>query len=382
MIRLPFRRRLRARFFRVLRHLATLEDTREIFGGLLREQGAAAIVPELGRYDALDVPYPELRRPGTHVENRGRDAIFITARFRTGSTLLWNLFRHTPGVTAYYEPFNERRWFDPRTRGTQTDATHLQVENYWAEYDGLEELEKWYSTDWRFRRLYMAASAHDPAMERYVGALIERASGRAVLQFNEVDLRLPWLRAHFPAARLVHLYRNPRDQWCSALHGAPLPMRHLTLREFAPHDGFYLLDWGRDLRHCFPFLALEPEAHPYELFYQLWKLSYLFGTTHADLSLSFEDLTGDTPRVLSWLLAELDLPQAQIAPLLRWVSPVTHGKWRLQHCDDVYEEIESRVDAAFAGYRRAAVGFFPQRVSRDFKELRFGRDPGAANRRR
>jgi hypothetical protein len=32
-----------------------------------------------------------------------------------------------PGCTAYYEPFNERRWFDPRTRGERVDATRRNV---------------------------------------------------------------------------------------------------------------------------------------------------------------------------------------------------------------------------------------------------------------
>ncbi|MGH9959422.1 MAG: hypothetical protein ACREBC_20235 [Pyrinomonadaceae bacterium] len=39
-------------------------------------------------------------------------------------------------------------------------------------------------------------------------------------------------------------------------------------------DGFYLLTWGWDLWHYFPFLTLDDESHPYELFYQIWKLSY------------------------------------------------------------------------------------------------------------
>ena len=55
---------------------------------------------------------PGSRAPGRRAEPRRRPPIFITARFRTGSTLLWNIFRHIEGCTAYYEPFNERRWFD------------------------------------------------------------------------------------------------------------------------------------------------------------------------------------------------------------------------------------------------------------------------------
>ena len=41
--------------------------------------------------------------------DRYDDMVLVTGRFRSGSTLLWNLFRHCDGVTAYYEPFNRRR---------------------------------------------------------------------------------------------------------------------------------------------------------------------------------------------------------------------------------------------------------------------------------
>ena len=63
-------------------------------------------------------PYPDLAG-GVAVREPGHlpEAIFITGRFRSGSTLLWNLFRNTLGVTSYYEPLNERRWFDARARG-------------------------------------------------------------------------------------------------------------------------------------------------------------------------------------------------------------------------------------------------------------------------
>lgn len=345
------RARLRAAFYRFLRHVAAIDDTRQIFSGLLAEQGVSCTVPELARYDERDSPYPELRRSPEPTPEARDDVVFITARFRTGSTLLWNLFRNLPGATAYYEPFNERRWFDPSTRGSRTDATHLRIDNYWAEYDGLETLDRWYSVDWRFKQLYMAAHAYEPGMERYIQALIDHAPARPVLQFNAVDLRLPWLRAHFPRARLVHLYRNPRDQWCSTLGSAPVRMRELTQRDFQPRDGFYLLSWGRDLRHYFPFLQLDPDAHPYELFYQIWKLSYLFGSIHADLSFSFEELTQKPEQVIRWLLDALSFEEADASALASLVSPVETGKWKHHECDDLYDRIESTVDRTLARYR-------------------------------
>jgi hypothetical protein len=342
---------LRDCFFRFLRHLARIDDARQVFSRLLQQAGASPIVPELAQYDDQSLPYPELRAARRSAAPPPKDVVFITARFRTGSTLLWNLFRHLPQITAYYEPLNERRWFDPRTRGSHTDDTHLQVDNYWAEYDGLEMLGRWYSVDWRFKQLYMAAHAHNPEMERYIEALISHAPGRPVLQFNEMDLRLPWLRTHFPRAKLVHLYRNPRDQWYSTLGKTAIQMRGLTLRAFAPIDGFYLLAWGRDLRHYFPFLTLDNDAHPYELFYQIWKLSYLFGTLHADLSFCFEDLTTEPERVIRWLLATLSFGEVDVSALAQLVSPVEGGKWRRHECDDVYDDIEAKVDESFRQHR-------------------------------
>src|SRR5690606_37473813 len=88
---------------------------------------------ELGGFLA-DTPYSALGRARNWQSSlSGKGTVFITSRFRSGSTLLWNVFRHLPDFTAYYEPFNERRWFDPTTRGESVDATHRNVSDYWRE---------------------------------------------------------------------------------------------------------------------------------------------------------------------------------------------------------------------------------------------------------
>ncbi len=48
--------------------------------------------------------YPELPGGSDAALVADREPVFVTARFRSGSTLLWNLFRNTPEETAYYEP--------------------------------------------------------------------------------------------------------------------------------------------------------------------------------------------------------------------------------------------------------------------------------------
>ena len=68
--------------------------------------------------------------------------VFITARFRSGSTLLWQIFRQLPEATAFYEPHNGRRWFDTAQLDRQVDPSHRGVDNYWREYEGMAALAR------------------------------------------------------------------------------------------------------------------------------------------------------------------------------------------------------------------------------------------------
>ena len=143
-----FRALLRSRFFAMLRHVANLEGTRQI---LTQTLGAYNVFDSARHFADLKNPAPPFDGLGaakTESSTRLRDdIIFISGRFRSGSTLLWEIFRNIPLVTAYYEPFNERRWFDIASRGTRVDATHLNVTEYWSEYDGLGILSQYYDED-------------------------------------------------------------------------------------------------------------------------------------------------------------------------------------------------------------------------------------------
>jgi len=347
------REKMRSKFFGAVRHIASIDDTRDILADVMASQNATYSARHTPDLEDFESPYAQAASDAVVARGapRGRgDPIFITARFRTGSTLLWNLFRNVPGVTAYYEPFNERRWFDEAARGARVDSTHLGVKDYWAEYRNLGELGRYYREDWIRRQLCMPRSASNPDMERYIELMIERAPGRPVLQFNRVDLRLPWLRAQFPQAKILHLYRNPRDQWASSLPKLGEDMRKLQIGSFQPLDGFYLLDWGRDLRRSFPFLTLDPGAHPYELFYQVWKLSYAFGRTHAHVSLGYENLVNNPQVVVRQLVDEFSLTGADPAALAALVVDGKQGKWQKLADDAWFRGIERRVDDQFRRY--------------------------------
>ena len=306
---------------------------------------------ELSLHQDPDPYYSELKRGSGPDRTRLRsDIIFITGRFRSGSTLLWNVFRNVPTVTAYYEPFNERRWFDRAARGARVDPTHLNVREYWSEYDGLDVLSKYYCEGWTRRQLYMNAHAWNPSMQKYIETLIECSRGRPVLQFNRVDLRLPWLRYHFPHAKILHIFRHPRDNWCSTLGGQTTSGPNLKLRDFEFLDGFYLLTWGRDLRHYFPFLTLDAESHPYELFYQIWKLSYLFGRTCSDISISFEEILGSPESAMRNVLSALSVEHYDLAKLSGLVGQVATGAWTRFADHQWFKAIEEKVDNTINDY--------------------------------
>lgn len=269
-------------------------------------------------------PYADL---GRATGQRPAPPVFITARFRSGSTLLWQIFRNVPGATSYYEPHNERRWFDPASRGAKVDQTHRGVDDYWTEYDGMSALGQWYQDAWVERHLHMGDDFADRDMQAYIDYLIGHAPGRPVLQFNHVDFRLPWLRRHYPEARLLHLYRHPRDQWVSSLVRPQDVPRDITTADFYAHDHFYLLAWLRDLAYQFPFLDPRYETSPYRLFYLLWRLSHHYGRAYAHASVSFEDLVAQPRVALASLLDAAQWPGVDLEPLVALVQPVRSGGW-------------------------------------------------------
>jgi hypothetical protein len=158
------RDQLRNALFDFVRRLADTDDARttgiSVLEGMLMRRGLT-LLPELPD-DPPD--YPELGRARKAATCQRDDIIFITGRFRSGSTLLWNIFRNIEGMTAYYEPLNERRWFDRATRGVRVDSTHRKVDDYWREYEGLNELAEHYQLAWIDRRAPVQSRRLPPAV--------------------------------------------------------------------------------------------------------------------------------------------------------------------------------------------------------------------------
>jgi hypothetical protein len=339
------------RFVELFRKTVGAKDGRRILGDSLRGLTVPGRLPPCAELPRSE--YPELGRAAS--TGSPRPPVFISGRFRSGSTLLWNLFRHVPACRSFYEPLNERRWFDPGTRGTRIDSTHVGVKDYWTEYDGLSHLARYFHDDWGYHRLYMARDDWDPDLRAYIQGLIDAAPDRAVLQFNRVDFRLPWLRHQFPDAQVIHVYRDPRDQWCSSLVALQRVPKSSTVSEFAAYDHFYLLPWAEDLSYHFPCLDPRQAQHPYELFYYLWRLSYDFGRAYSHVSFGLERLCA-TPRVeIPRLMQAAGVEAFDLDALVRVVAPAARDKWRAYADSAWFEAIERRCEDALTRLPRHPV---------------------------
>ena len=274
------------------------------------------------------------------------DVVFVTARFRSGSTLLWNLTRSLPGVRAYYEPFNERRWFDSQVRGNHTDPTHVGVSDYAREYDDLEDLVGVYDERWIDRRLFMNERSTDPRMLRFIDRLIISADGPCVLQFNRVDFRLRWLRRHYPRCTIVHLHRDPRSQWLSSIGNADACPPDASFHTLGGKDFFYFRRWCRDLRIVLPLLDERLHEHPYELFYLLWRYSYSEGRSQSDLSFSYADLSSEPKSVLDPIAERTSsvFRPSGAAPIVQRVD----DRWKEYADEHWFEDREARVTRMLA----------------------------------
>lgn len=210
--------------------------------------------------------------------------IFITGRFRSGTSFLWQLFNELEGFCAWYEPLHPQLL--QAIKHTVPKEEHVGVTDYWETYRNHPRFDKYYTKQFATEYMYLEAQQRDPQLKIYIKHLIELSGDDVpVLQFNRVDFRLHWLRFHFPDAIIVHIERNPIQLYESQRKHIDQEFRH----QADYWDAYELAQWSYALHDVFPFLQSEDASqHAFYRFYSLYQLSKTMAKVHADVSINLD----------------------------------------------------------------------------------------------
>lgn len=257
--------------------------------------------------------------------------MFLTGGFSSGSTLLFTLFRKAGEFHCLYEPLHERLQ-EHLYGGLRVYEHHYFVDDYFTEYRGYGAVPRLHDARWGTSGLFLPATAEAPELHRYLSYLIGMSFSRGpkvLLKENRITFRLAWLRAQFPQAKIIHIYRDCDAQWKSTVKRAQAFYGREDVGQESPtFNGMNLATWCDDLAPTFPDLAAERSKTGHERFAKLWELSLEENRRHAHLTVRYEDLTRDFETVCGQIWAAVPCT-ADLAPLKRWVVPAERqGKLR------------------------------------------------------
>lgn len=264
------------------------------------------------------------------------EVIFISGRFRSGTTFLWHVFNQLPQFCAWYEPLHPQLL--SHIKHTAPKADHRGVDDYWQSYRQHPDFERNYQPHFGFDKLWLEADDEYPKLRQYLSDLIELSGEKtAVIQFNRVDFRLAWLKQHFPMARLVHIERNPLQLWHSQRkHIAP---EHRNNGSYP--DAYELAQWSLALLEELPFLSSH--HHAFFRFYVIYRISQIMAVQHADLSLSLERDVFESELFIDKLeqVADFSAADRQQIRQLKTVSALHHFDSReIEQLTAIMTEVE------------------------------------------
>ncbi len=236
--------------------------------------------------------------------------IFITGRFRSGTSFMWQLFNQLDSYCAWYEPLHPQllsaiKHVDPK-------QDHVGIDDYWQTYHLKPEFKATYSMQFATQKLYLEPADEYPELEAYIRQLIDLSKPDIpVLQFNRVDLRLSWLKAKFPEAKIIHIERNPLQLYHSQ-------RKHIDeVHRDAAHywDAYELMPWCYALQQQFPFLLSPDSKHAFYQFYTIYLLSKRMAVEYADVSINLDTQVFQSDEFINQLAGIIDLSAAQKAQI-------------------------------------------------------------------
>lgn len=283
--------------------------------------------------------------------------VFISGDFCSGSTLLFTLFRETDEYYCLYEPLHSllREYLIWPLRVYEH---HFFVDDYFSEYKGFKEIGSLFSPQWADHQLFMAAEDEGDDLYRYLFYIIGTSFGRrskVLLKFNRMTFRLGWLRARFPEAKIVHIFRDKKAEWNSIVKRV---QQHFGREDVGQADvnfnGFSLASWCEDLKAQFPELDAAKFRTGYDRFCKLWELSLAAHRRHADISIDYSELTHEfeptCKRLFQTVGCRTDI--AALKPLI--IAPEQQKSLSVKSAK-LTEQVQDLIHRAGRRYARARV---------------------------
>ena len=267
--------------------------------------------------------------------------IFLNGRFRSGTTLLWQLFRRIPSTHAYYEPFHDAL---PEyvEASLPPDPTHVGVVEYFAEYkDIIEELKVSHRADFGVSRLCLNPNDTHDEMLNYIKFLANAAhSKKPVFKFVRTDFRLPWIRNNFREGKIISIKRNPRDNWLSIISKTPQEERN----DDVLNTGFDLAIWSANLAPYFPAIG-HNTGHSYARHYLIWKLSSVVAKKYSDLVVDFDnDLMLNPKETIAQMLEIAEIEHENLDDLASAVDQNPSRNWQQYSNEISFSSIEQKCE--------------------------------------
>jgi hypothetical protein len=281
--------------------------------------------------------------------------VFVTGDFCSGSTLMFTLFRHTREYHCLYEPLHERLpeyliW------PLRTYEHHYFADDYFREFKDFRRVGDLFEPRWSTSGLYLDENDRADALYRYLSYLIGASFARSpkvLLKENRFSFRLAWLKARFPSAKIVHIYRRKEDQWGSMVRRGQAALGRSDIGQDSVHfHGFNVARWCEDLQSRYPELAAHRSQTGFERFSKLWEASFAEQQRHADISIDYATLTrafaATSERLRECVGCEFDLASlGRLVVTDGAATPTGPGSARLGYVRDRID----RVGRRYASFR-------------------------------
>ena len=268
--------------------------------------------------------------------------IFISGRFRSGTSMLWNLFNQLPQYCAWYEPLHTNLL--KHIAHVKPKKDHLGIDDYWQNYRSLNELSQFYKAEFGYDRLLLEKHEKHEKLAQYIEYIIAQSGDKIpVLQFNRMDLRLGWLRNKFPNATIININRNAFSSWVSSRKH----LQHEADKNDESHpDAYDLMQWSVDLAQHFPMLLPKHNRNSYYRHYFIWKLSRLISDSNIDIHLSLEQDFLNTDNGISLLAKKLNWDKQAIEQVKKLIQkPQSH--MQSTSLPNAFKDIETRINTTF-----------------------------------